>query len=281
MNLEDLSRMSEAELRAKANEHLETRVEVIEGGQITSTPDLGAAQFFIDEIERRAGEAERKRQRWITTRDLILELVVILLIGAELYYGIRGGNEQLAVLGRLNTSAGQQLDLLKKMNTNAEQTAAILRNLSGEQERALTAQQQTLQMTTQMNGALQTQLGLTFVPEITLIYDEQMKSLIFQNFGKANVMMWGTKLEPEDRLMVPEPRIIIPSSGYKFSSIEDTLKVLSQQIPKGGSKQVRYDVYLKNAKDKKYTASYFLIFVWKGDTLSLNVQMIGIKPEEW
>src|SRR4051794_25204202 len=119
MNLEDLSRMSEAELREKANERLiPPSWTAPSGREIVLKPDLSAAQFFIDEIERRAGESERTRQRWITTRDLILELVVIVLIGAELYYGISGGNQQLIVMGTLNTSAGQQLELIKKMNTN-------------------------------------------------------------------------------------------------------------------------------------------------------------------
>jgi uncharacterized phage infection (PIP) family protein YhgE len=191
MNLEDLSRMSEAELREKANEKLiPPSFETPNGSQVFLKPDLSAAQFFIDEIERRAGDAERKRQRWITTRDLLLEVVVIILIGAEIYFSIVGGNQQLDALQKLNTNTTQQLQLLQTMNANAEQTAKALKNLTEQQQTALTTQQQTLQMVTQMNGALQNQLGLNYVPEVTLLFDESAKEFILQNHGKTSLALW-------------------------------------------------------------------------------------------
>jgi hypothetical protein len=277
MNLEDLSRMSEAQLREKANEIL-AKLET--AGGLDQGPILSASQFYIDEIERRAGEAERRRQSRIALRDFILELVVIILIGGELYFGITGGNQQLSALEKLNTNAGQQLTLLQKMNASADETARTMKSLSAEQDAALTTQQQTLQIITQMNGALQTQLGLSFTPELTVTFDEPSKLLLFQNFGKTNLFMWGMKTADEAKEMSPEPRIIVPGAGYKIPA-DDQLKARSERVPKGGSEQQRLDVYLKTANEKKFTASYLLFYVWKNDALIINVHMVGIKPEGW
>src|SRR5216684_759772 len=154
MNLEVLSRMSIAELRQKANGVL-AQLEGEGVGKLDQGPLLSEAQFYIDEIERR-------NQLRTGRRDLILEIVVILLIGLELYFGIKGGNQQLAVLQKLNTSADQQLAVLQNLNTSASETARTMKSLREEQDIALTTQQQTLQMIVQMNSALQSQLGLNF-----------------------------------------------------------------------------------------------------------------------
>lgn len=289
MNLDQLERMSVEALRRTANEKLGQLEAGGAGPGAASTsapwtdqgPILSEAQFYLDEIERREGREERRRQSRIGFRDFILEVIVIVLIGLEIIFGIVGGNQQLAALKRLKDGSDQQLALLQTMNTSAGQTATILKNLSDEQNQALTAQQQTLQIITQMNGALQAQLGLSYVPELTLTYNESQKSLLFQNFGKMNISLFGTKVSDQpERLMFPEPRIIVPSTGFTWS-IEESLKAVSLRVPKGGREQVRYDVYFKNAKEKKFTASYFVIFLWKGDAMSVSVQMIGIAPEGW
>jgi hypothetical protein len=273
MNLEELSRMTEAQLRAKANEHLAPREsELPGGGTFTIKPDLGDAQFFIDEIERR-------KQSRTGLRDLILELIVIVLIGAELYYGIHGGNQQLAVLQTLNASAGQQLAVLQKLNASADDTAKTMKSLREEQDGTLTAQQQTLQIITQMNGALQTELGLNFAPALTITYDESQKWLVFQNFGKTRLALWGSKLNGIGDINT-EPRIIAQGTGYKLP-VEDVLKVESARVPKDGNEKLTFDVYLKTADDKSYVANYYLVFTWKNDTLTINTQMIGIKQEKW
>ncbi len=196
MNLEELSHMSIAELRERANERLAPRSMQGPGGaELFLKPDLSEAQFYIDEIERRIAAGERRKQSRVGVRDFILELIVILLIGLELYFGIVGGNKQLAVLQTLKTSADQQIGVLQNLNTSAGETAKTMKSLREEQDIVLATQQQTLQLTGQMNGALQTQLGLNFAPALTLVYDQSAKSLIFQNFGKTNVFLWGSKLE--------------------------------------------------------------------------------------
>jgi len=265
MNVDQLSQMSVAELRRTANEIL---AEVQARGTGDHGSILSRAQFYIDEIERRSAETERQRQAWISRRDFILEIVVIVLIGAELYYSIHGGNQQLAVLQTLNTSAGQQLDALKVLRT--------------EQEDALSTQKETLGTITQMNAALQNQLGLNFVPLLQISYMESEKALFFQNFGKTNLFLWGTKLE-SIKSIAPEPRLLVPAAetGGLRTSIEEVFESESKKVPKGSYDTLHLEVYLKNANGKKFTSNVVLIALWRGDTLTFNVQTIGIRPENW
>jgi hypothetical protein len=280
MNVEELSHMTVAELREKANERLAPPPMRGPGGtELFLKPDLSEAQFYIDEIERRIAEAERRKQSRIGARDFVLELVVIILIGLELYFGIVGGNNQLAVLQTLKTSADQQLGVLQKLNTSADETAKILKALGDKQDVALTAQQQTLQLTGQMNGALQTQLGLNFAPALTLVYQEPQKQLTFMNLGKTEVFVWGTKDNGKTD-MLPEPRIIVGGASYSLP-VDDLLKAASQRIPKGGSETLPYEVYLKTANGKKYIAKFLVIATWRDDTLILKAQQTGIKSEDW
>lgn len=281
MNLEDLSRMSEGELRQKADEKLAPRPVKIGAAEMTIRPDLSEAQFFIDEIERRAGDVERRRQSKIATRDLILELVVIFLIGAEIIFGVAGGNQQLAVLQTLNTSAGQQLELLRKMNTNAETTANILSALKNEQQKAVIAQQQSLQLIGQMNGSLRTTLGLNFAPALTVIYNEPQKQFDYHNFGKTSIFLWGQKWGDAPAEHQPEPRILAPGVSYSLSAVPNLEDASKRVVAKGQQEQKRLDVYLKTADGKKYTASFYVIALFKEDTLAFNTQQIGIRGGGW
>ena len=115
MNTEEFERATERDLRRKANECFD---KLKDSGSQEWPALLLSAQFYMDEIERR--EHDR-----VAKRDLFLELVVILLIGLELYFGIKGGNAQL--------------DVLQKLNTSASQTATAVGALSEEQKTALEA----------------------------------------------------------------------------------------------------------------------------------------------
>ena len=265
MNIDQLSQLSVAELRRTANE-------ILSGLETHGTLDHGSilsqAQFYIDEIERRSAEADRGRHARIAWRDFFLEIVVILLIGAELYYAIHGGNQQLAVLQTLNTGASEQLDALKVLRT--------------EQEAALNTQKETLGTIIQMNAALQSQLGLNFVPLLQITYLESEKALFFQNFGKTDLFLWGTKLET-NKVVIPEPRLLVPAGetgGYKLG-VEDLFEVESKRVSKGGYETLHCELYLKNANGKKFTANVLLVALWKGDTLIFNVQPVGVTPGGW
>jgi hypothetical protein len=115
MNTEEFEKATEKDLRRKANDSFD---KLKDSGSQEWPALLLSAQFYMDEIERR--EHDR-----VAKRDLLLELVVILLIGLELYFGITGGNAQL--------------DVLQKLNASASQTATAVGVVAEEQKSALDA----------------------------------------------------------------------------------------------------------------------------------------------
>ena len=123
MKAEEFENATPKDLRRKANECFE----MLENSGSSEKPALLIeAQFYLDEIEHR-------KQDEVARRDLILELVVIVLIALELYFGITGGNQQLKVLKQLGTSTGA--------------TASALSSLAEEQKATLTAIQEAIKGT--------------------------------------------------------------------------------------------------------------------------------------
>lgn len=119
MNTEEFERATKDDLRRKANECFD---KLKDSGSQEWPALLVSARFYMDEIERR--EHDR-----VATRDLFLELVVILLIGLELYFGITGGNAQLGVLQKLETNAGQSANAIAKLAEEQKATLAAIEEL--------------------------------------------------------------------------------------------------------------------------------------------------------
>ncbi len=116
MDLEEFEKASETELRQKANEYFSK----LNTGPLDWPAHLLAAKFYTDEIERRAHAKDRKYDIWVSRRDLFLEIVVIVLIGAELYFGWKGGNDQLTVLNNMQTSTNKTVETLTAVHDSLE-----------------------------------------------------------------------------------------------------------------------------------------------------------------
>jgi hypothetical protein len=102
MKTEEFENATEKGLRSKANECFE---KLNDSGSHERPALLLEAKFYLDEIERR-------KQDRVARRDLLLELIVIVLIGLELYFGIAGGNQQLAALQKLDVSTSHTAEAL-------------------------------------------------------------------------------------------------------------------------------------------------------------------------
>ena len=119
MNTEEFEGATKRDLRRNANECFD---KLKDSGSQEWPALLLSARFYMDEIERR--EHDR-----VAKRDLFLELVVILLIGLELYFGITGGNAQLNVLQKLQTNAGQTAAAVAILAEEQKATLAAIEEL--------------------------------------------------------------------------------------------------------------------------------------------------------
>ena len=113
MNLEQLSTMTESELHARANAHLE-HLDIATESHMDKEHHVAQAQFYLAELDRRKQAQERIDNARTAQRDYVLEKWVIGLIGAELVlavlaivFGWVEGNKQMEVLDKLNNSGAE------------------------------------------------------------------------------------------------------------------------------------------------------------------------------
>jgi hypothetical protein len=272
MNIDELSRLSEDELRSRANGVLRS---FEDEGPVSREQHIAEAQFYLAEIERRRQAHERVESARIARRDFRMELCVIVLIGAELVLAIiaiyLGGKE-----------GDKQLDVLDKLNKNGALTTVALNAVHQAQEDSLATQKTTLDNIVGMNTALQDQMGLNYVVSLDLTYDDSqpLPRVVLFNKGKTNLYLWGTKLDEQKPSMEKEPFIVTPLGSYYIYA--KTFKdELLHQVPKGSKARVPFDLYLKTTNGRQYIAkSYFSVW-WDGDALKIDTQTISIKPMRW
>ena len=162
MRVEEFERTTKKQLREKANDCF-ARLDT--AGGLDRPAILAEAQFYIQEIDRRY-------ESWISWRDLILEIVVIVLIGLELYFGITEGNKQAIILDQVNSSTAA--------------TAATTKSLQQAQQDSLREQSKSLDSLKQMNDKLQISLQKTgdmaaaVQKQLTILQEEQSSRLTEQ-----------------------------------------------------------------------------------------------------
>jgi len=212
---------------------------------------LQEAQFYTRELERR-------HDSWVSIRDLVLEIVVILLIGAEIYMSIRAEH-------------------LQKANFRDEKTVfEDLQRSSGATAKSLTSVKDIL---AEMKKSIDRQVELFYDVQINVIYNEGSKKLILLNNGRSNISIWSHRLGGNSTRMelYPKPIIVTPAGTWELG-LEDTVKRLSSELPKGASQTFRFTFLVKNEKQERFTLSGDIAAAWHGDTVYFETHPQGTTP---
>jgi hypothetical protein len=143
ISVEALEKLSKKELRKRANDYF---AQLATCGHEQEPAVLAKAQFYLRQLEHRWDSR-------ISTRDLILEIIVILLIGGEIYMGIRqeghqraNFNDQQGVLKNMLTSSQKTADTLTALKSTTEvMNEAVKRSAAATEANAVTSAQ-TLHM---------------------------------------------------------------------------------------------------------------------------------------
>jgi hypothetical protein len=253
MNLEQLSTMTEAELQAKANEHLERLDMPMVGSIGTDTHKqyhLLQSQIFLTELDRRRQANERIESEQIAARDYKLELWVIGLIGAELLLALVG-----IIVGWVEGS--KQMEVLDKLNKSSAETAATLTMLRQAQEAALDTQKHTLENIVTMNDALQDEMDLNMTEAIQwngsggAANGHQVIDLV--NSGRAVLLLWGSKFGNEPRTMREQPTVLGPNSSFQ---LDITRFMIRKETATEAS--IPVELYLTRQNGTKYVAKGIL-----------------------
>jgi hypothetical protein len=160
--LKEISDKTDAELEAEARNCL-AQLETAGGSDRPAL--LLEAQIYLREVDRRG-------ENWIARRDLILEVIVIVLIIAEVGIAAWEGKEQDKILA--------------DMNTNIAATATTIGNVQTVEQQVLEQQIQSVDSLKHMNGELQTSLKETrsmaaaATQQLKVLQDEQASRLAQQ-----------------------------------------------------------------------------------------------------
>ena len=193
------------------------------------------------------------------SKDLFLEIVVILLIGGEIWFGVKGAQDQ-------GTLTQDQTAVLEKLKDSASATAGTLTALKSTTEA--------------MNVALQTQLALFYDVALVVTLDNNTKRMTFANNGRTNVVLFGLKVGDSEAVFEQEGRTISPTSGYGVDAA-DTYASIARATPKGTSKLIPFEIYVKNEKKEEYTVHSRIGVSWQKDDLALTVQIVSVTPDHW
>jgi hypothetical protein len=189
---------------------------------------LMQAQFYMRELEHR-------RDSWVSTRDLILELLVIALIGWEIQMGYRG----------------ERLEL-----QNFEKEQAVFANLqasSAATAGTLIALQETSK---QMNEAVQKELAVSYEVSLNVKYDITSDRILITNEGRTNVALWGSKVGKSGIVMGKTARTLTPSVPYSIPGPE-VAAGLSGVLPPGGFRPLPFVMFVKNERGEEFVGVPF------------------------
>jgi hypothetical protein len=248
MWLEEVEKLSKKQLRVMINRSFEL---ADEPGQDRG-PLYEKAAFYMRELEHR-------RDSWVSIRDFILEVVVIALIGWEIWIGYRAEHQQ---------------------QTNFEEQKQVFDNLeksSGATAGSLIAAQQVLQ---NMNVAMQKQLGLFYDVSINMVIDENKKDMVFINNGRTNISIWGIRAKGELPVTIKEGRVITPGGGYQMDVTAD-FDLITKRFLKPADGGLEFELYVKNERGEEFVQYGFLGIHWQNDVRQMVIQTRGIEPERW
>lgn len=247
MRLAELEKLKKKELRWKADEAFQKADEKGPGYFME-------AQFYVQELDRR-------HDSWISTRDLILEVVIIAMIGWEIYMGYHQERDQA-------TNFTAQQAVLGQMLTSARATADTLTSLAT--------------TTNSMNTALQKQLALFYDVSLNVLYEAGTKRINVVNQGRTNVQLWSVQFAGAPPIIDTEGRNIEANgAGWEFDVTQQYDALRAQTIVGRQRTRVPLELYVKNARGEEFTVHCYLNTLWDKDTMTLTTETTGITPENW
>ena len=194
--------------------------------QTTEVDRLGIlqeAEFYTRELARRQDDKN-------ATRDLVLEIIIIVLIALELALGLYQIREQAIY-------AAQEQEAFFNLQGQMASTTGILSNLAA--------------TTAKMNTGVQKELDLYYEPSlvITYVFKRNDDFLEIHNYGRTGITVFGVKTR--ERVCSLETPMRIASgvdNDLDWHFVID--RVVSPVISSGGSAPLT--IYFKAENGKEY-----------------------------
>jgi hypothetical protein len=195
----------------------------------------------------------------------VLEVVVIALIGWEIYMGYRQETQQ-------SQSFQQEQAVWKNMEASSDATA----KQSQATAKLLESLNQSMEST---KNAVQGQLAVSYDPSV-LVQFLATQVLHVLNNGHTNITLWGSKLGGDAAHFLPVPSVLTPNGGYEFNA-EPLYKQLSDKLGKGPALSLPYEIYIKNELGRKYVVQCTLTAVSENMQMRIVTQINAISSRDW
>jgi hypothetical protein len=228
---------------------------------------LTQAQFYMSEMDRRQSEIDRKHNRRIAWRDVILEVVVIVLIGAEIILAIKQGKDEDKLMDKQNA-------ILTTLQNNSADTSATLKGLlettnkmnasAGTTAQTLGALKST---TESMSKSVHDQLDAYYDPALVLQFENASTRLQLANNGRTNVIITAVAID-NINIHLDTNRLVGPNTTQHFN-LQPFYDGLQNRIEKGTSITVPVRIGLHNELNRKYIFTASLYCIWDKDKVAV------------
>jgi len=249
LELKEIENMSKKQLKRAIQDCFEYAPEA---NPVDRLAVLQEAQFYSQELDRR-------HDSWVSIRDFILEIVVIGLIGWEIFLGYRQERFQ-------SITFAQQQEVLKNLQQSSAATAGTLVALEETSE--------------QMNEAVQKELAVAYEVSLNVKYDITSDRILITNEGRTNVALWGSKVGKSGIVMEKTPRTLTPNVPYSIPGPE-VAAGLSGVLPPGGFRPLPFVMSVKNERGEEFVAHYEFVALTMVGPLQIQPIMVSITPFEW
>ncbi|MGH9344593.1 MAG: hypothetical protein ACRD19_12645 [Terriglobia bacterium] len=225
------------------------------------------AQFYLAEGERRATSR-------VSLRDLILEIVVIILIGGEICLAVKQGKDD-------DQSMSKQNAILTNLQTSSAATSKALSNLLSATNQMRTSTAATadtltlLESTTKvMSKGVYDQLALFYEPQLTITYDSTNNRLLVTNTGKSNLHLTDMSLNGGHLRLDGAQRLISPATAM-FAELSFSPQILAQAVQ---HKPIEYPLVVQITNDRNipFVVNARVLFLRNKDKVETIVQMLNI-----
>jgi hypothetical protein len=269
MTFEDFEKAGKRDLKREAKQCFDECIDQSITGDVR-TARLLEAQFYMGELDRRSSSR-------IALRDLLLEIVVILLIGAEIGLAVKQGTDEDRLMDKQN-------GILTKLQNATSDTATSVKALSditkamGDNTSASAKTLLSLRTTTEtMNKGVHDQISLFYDPSFALTYNTEQNRIQFMNTGRTSLKLTVVKMNGEMKNL-GGTKLISPGT-YQYVEVVEEYKKIASGLAKGAFLSVPVEAHLENEIGKHYVMNGALFFIWENDKITVHAQTISVQPE--
>lgn len=104
--------------------------------------------------------------------------------------------------------------------------------------------------------------------------------LRLHNNGEEEIYLWGNKFANTQPIIEIQSRRI-PSRHFYYFLTDEIVKNARQIIGENGQQLVPFEVYLTNSANKRFIATFNLLFIIKNNVVEIHTQQLDIQDQDW